>query len=253
MTIFGSPYTSEYGNWAFQVPSSKTPSACTRDLGWDPSSHWYIDYTRATVCPSWCHWDGCRGLLGALWAIRPALHVFEHIHGGHEMLLWDAAQKRLECFSVNKGVSSWLHYGVGTTERGHRQNFASRQCMYTTWNWPLQRCRNCVSLACLAARACWILTVQQRCPFILKLIAPYGSQFNFGRAVQTTRLRYRWCCCLPQSSRSGKGWSASTQLSWSGWQNLGSPVISSIDWIKLTCGHIAMLEWLGSNRSASSS
>jgi Icc-related predicted phosphoesterase len=114
ITVFGSPYTPEYGNWAFQYPPTTLLPERAREIWAAIPLHTDILITHG---PPFAHLDvagtqhaGCRGLLGGIWVVRPALHVFGHIHAGRgrETLLWDAAQKRLECVSANKGVSSRL-------------------------------------------------------------------------------------------------------------------------------------------------
>ncbi|KIM75503.1 hypothetical protein PILCRDRAFT_78838 [Piloderma croceum F 1598] len=114
MTVFGSPYTPEYGNWAFQYPPTTLLPERAHEIWAMIPRHTDILITHG---PPFAYLDvagtrhaGCRGLLERIWVVRPAFHVFGHIHAGRgrETLLWDAAQKRLECVSDNKGVSSRL-------------------------------------------------------------------------------------------------------------------------------------------------
>ncbi|KAI0315582.1 Metallo-dependent phosphatase-like protein [Amylostereum chailletii] len=52
--------------------------------------------------------SGCRGLLQALWHVRPKLHIFGHIHAGHgtECVGWSDAQMAYERLCAAKG--GWL-------------------------------------------------------------------------------------------------------------------------------------------------
>jgi Icc-related predicted phosphoesterase len=114
MTIFGSPYAPEYGNWGFQNPPTRLLPECARDIWAAIPLHTDILITHG---PPFTHLDatgmqhtGCPGLLERLWTVRPALQVFRHIHvsRGRETLLWNAAQKRLEYVAGNKGLASRL-------------------------------------------------------------------------------------------------------------------------------------------------
>jgi len=110
-TIFGSPYTPEFGNWAFQYPPVNLLPERARNIWAAIPLHTDILITHG---PPFSHLDmagmqhaGCRGLLERLWAVRPALHVFGHIHAsrGGETLTWNISQKRLESVCGTQGVT----------------------------------------------------------------------------------------------------------------------------------------------------
>ncbi|RMJ21946.1 Calcineurin-like phosphoesterase [Aspergillus sp. HF37] len=92
LRIFGSPYTPQHGNWAFQYPR-------TGPGPWESNIPGDTDIL-LTHGPPKSHLDlghmGCAHLLRALWCMprKPGLHVFGHIHGGYgeEVLCWDEFQ-----------------------------------------------------------------------------------------------------------------------------------------------------------------
>lgn len=79
LKIHGSPWTKKYGNWAFQYE---------KDLGREYFSGKVDADTDIllTHSPAKCHLDlndGEEALLEELWRVRPKLHCFGHMHGGH--------------------------------------------------------------------------------------------------------------------------------------------------------------------------
>jgi hypothetical protein len=128
LTVFGSPYTPEFGNWAFQYPPAHLLPEHVRNIWAAVLVHTDVLITHG---PPFAHLDaagmqraGCRGLLERLWTVRPMLHVFGHIHAsrGRETLLWSAAQRKLEHVSGDKGVASRLvHWAWSIIDRASRR------------------------------------------------------------------------------------------------------------------------------------
>jgi predicted phosphodiesterase len=93
LRVYGSPYSTRHGNWAFQYPRAQ-------DV-WSGSVPDGIDVL-ITHGPPLAHRDllkfGCPYLLQALWRVRPRLHVFGHIHegSGTEWMLFDGLQEAFE-------------------------------------------------------------------------------------------------------------------------------------------------------------
>ncbi|KAG1720589.1 metallophosphoesterase domain-containing protein 1 [Suillus lakei] len=112
LKVFGSPFTPQHGNGAFQYP---------RTGAIDSPSRWSIipDDTDILIThgPPYGHLDltglGCRALLARMWELcrrrPPVLHVFGHIHGGRgiENMLWNPAQSIWEDVVRKKG--GWLY------------------------------------------------------------------------------------------------------------------------------------------------
>lgn len=103
LCIYGSPYSPEHGNWAFQYPRSK-------DI-WGGKVPDNTDIL-ITHGPPRAHLDllnlGCVYLLQELWRIQPRLHVFGHVHegAGTEWLQFDALQDIYERVVVS-GSGFW--------------------------------------------------------------------------------------------------------------------------------------------------
>ncbi|KAL4890098.1 Metallo-dependent phosphatase-like protein [Aspergillus ambiguus] len=93
LRVYGSPYSAQHGNWAFQYPRSQ-------DV-WTGSIPDGVDIL-ITHGPPRAHLDllnlGCVHLLRALWRVRPRLHVFGHVHegAGTEQLLFNGLQDTYE-------------------------------------------------------------------------------------------------------------------------------------------------------------
>lgn len=87
LKIFGSPWTEQFGTWAFQYPPIR-----------DVWSHTVPDDTDVLLVhgPPKGHLDlegkGCPKLLREIRRVRPRLVVFGHIHAGHgrEDVVWDS-------------------------------------------------------------------------------------------------------------------------------------------------------------------
>ncbi|SPQ21307.1 31c15647-f253-4987-8ff3-bb80dffa8805 [Thermothielavioides terrestris] len=96
-TVFGSPYSPEYGTWAFMYPRPDqgnaavgSPNAAELWAAIPPDTDILVTHT-----PAYTHCDdslGCRDLRAALARVRPRLHVCGHVHQarGAERVRWDA-------------------------------------------------------------------------------------------------------------------------------------------------------------------
>ena len=94
LRVFGSPWTPQYGNFAFQYPRGHAAEKWTCiPLGTD---------VLVTHGPPKSHVDnnglGCAALLDALWKTQPSVVVCGHIHSGRglETLKWDKGQRLWE-------------------------------------------------------------------------------------------------------------------------------------------------------------
>ncbi|KAL2203836.1 Metallo-dependent phosphatase [Sarocladium strictum] len=91
--LYGSPLSRQNGNWAFQYPRA--------DDVWSNVVPAETDIL-ITHGPPRAHLDllnlGCNHLLGELWRVRPALHVFGHVHEGYgqKWLNYDGVQEVFE-------------------------------------------------------------------------------------------------------------------------------------------------------------
>ncbi|EFX04273.1 phosphoric ester hydrolase [Grosmannia clavigera kw1407] len=106
LTVFGAPDIPVCGpaSFAFQYDPDTPP--------WKDAIPADIDIL-VTHAPPRHHCDlelGCPGLLRELWRVRPALHVFGHVHwgAGREVLHWDASQQAYESLMGEASPSSWL-------------------------------------------------------------------------------------------------------------------------------------------------
>lgn len=111
--VYGSPMTQKYGSGAFRYEAEQDPWAGIIPVDTD---------ILVTHGPPKYHLDlstmlGCRFLLGEMWKVKPALHVFGHIHAGHgmEVVSWGEAQQVYEeaCggrkrWSLVKMVGHWV-------------------------------------------------------------------------------------------------------------------------------------------------
>lgn len=103
-TIFGSPYSPQYGNWAFMYPrSAQDPVASeangTEDVGKPNAAEvWSAIPTNIDILithtPALSHCDdglGCWELRNSLARVRPRLHVCGHVHQarGAQRVKWD--------------------------------------------------------------------------------------------------------------------------------------------------------------------
>lgn len=100
--VYGSPLSCRHGNWAFQYPRSQSQ----RVWGGKVPENTDILVTHG---PPRAHLDllnlGCDGLLTELWRVRPALHVFGHVHEGYgsEHLVFDDLQRSFERIVIARG------------------------------------------------------------------------------------------------------------------------------------------------------
>lgn len=90
LNIYGSPWTPKHGNWAFQYPRGCIDRWC----GKIPEDTDIV----MTHGPPKGHQDaghlGCPFLRQEIWAKRPLLHIFGHIHAGYGQtrVIWDSFQ-----------------------------------------------------------------------------------------------------------------------------------------------------------------
>lgn len=102
LRVYGSPRSCRHGNWAFQYPKSEGEAQWSNVVPDD------IDIL-VTHGPPRAHLDilrvGCTGLLGELWRVQPALHVFGHVHDdyGKEWVNFDSVQEAYERVIVAEG------------------------------------------------------------------------------------------------------------------------------------------------------
>ncbi|KAF8552652.1 Metallo-dependent phosphatase [Imleria badia] len=122
--IYGSPYTPQYGTWAFQYPRFRPSRLSGALLPMVDAHHpsvalWSGIPPRIDVLlthgPPLGHLDrgaGCAVLLSTLWRVRPRLHVFGHIHAarGIERVGWDDVQPAFEAVCLYADANA----GVGT-------------------------------------------------------------------------------------------------------------------------------------------
>ncbi|KAL9116947.1 MAG: hypothetical protein Q9187_006521 [Circinaria calcarea] len=103
LNIYGSPWTREHGNWAFQYPAAK-------DF-WSGKIPQEVDVL-ITHMPPRFHLDidgwGDEGLLKELWRTRPALHVFGHFHAGHgcDLLTYDDFESSYA--GIRRRTEGWM-------------------------------------------------------------------------------------------------------------------------------------------------
>lgn len=120
-TVFGSPYSPEYGNWAFYYPPASSEDAQPKPRIWDDiplntdivvthtPPHGHCDY----VAPGEKRPDGCEALRRALWRVRPRLAVCGHIHDGRgaETIRWNLDSS--DTVFAESGTISWEDPGAG--------------------------------------------------------------------------------------------------------------------------------------------
>ncbi|KAF8132916.1 metallophosphoesterase domain-containing protein 1 [Boletus edulis] len=127
LRIYGSPYTPQYGIWAFQYPrfppSHPHLSNAVHTVDHHPAVVlWSAVPPQTDVLvthgPPLGHLDhsaGCAALLSTLWRVRPRLHVFGHIHAarGVERVRWDDVQPAFEAVCAYADI----HADVGMRAR----------------------------------------------------------------------------------------------------------------------------------------
>jgi predicted phosphodiesterase len=100
LLVYGSPKSPQYGNWPFQYPRSQDVWTGAVPNGTD---------ILVTHGPPRAHLDllklGCPHLLSEVWRVRPALHIFGHVHEGYgqEWLYYDGVQAAFERMAVAGG------------------------------------------------------------------------------------------------------------------------------------------------------
>lgn len=101
LKVYGSPWTRRNGPWAFQYEKDQGIMHFIGRIDHD------VDIL-ITHSPPKCHLDCMYGedaLLQELWRVRPKLHCFGHIHGGHgsDVVVYDRLQHLYELASKGKG------------------------------------------------------------------------------------------------------------------------------------------------------
>ncbi|KAL2195098.1 Metallo-dependent phosphatase-like protein [Corynascus similis CBS 632.67] len=94
-TVFGSPYSPQYGTWAFMYPRPGQDSSAAKLWAAIPHNTDIL----VTHTPPYGHRDdsfGCEELRQALARVRPRLHVCGHVHQGRgaERVRWDTGNLR---------------------------------------------------------------------------------------------------------------------------------------------------------------
>ena len=103
LKVYGSPWTRKYGNWAFEYPVDIDHWTGTVPDDMD---------VLVTHMPPFAHLDidggGDKFLLQEVKRVKPRLHVFGHLHGGHgrEEVRWDEFEDALDKLMGRKG-SVW--------------------------------------------------------------------------------------------------------------------------------------------------
>ncbi|KAG6001059.1 hypothetical protein E4U21_004701 [Claviceps maximensis] len=121
-TVFGSPYSPRYGQWAFcydDPAPTHSDDASSLSTIWDaipPSTDIVVTHT-----PPRNHGDatteqrpkGCEALRRALWRVQPTLAVCGHIHDGRgaHRVIWDKDPQSSIRFG-EKSVSVWTDPGA---------------------------------------------------------------------------------------------------------------------------------------------
>ncbi|CAJ2508287.1 Uu.00g094730.m01.CDS01 [Anthostomella pinea] len=118
-SVFGSPYTPEYGQWAFQY--SRKGSAgdeIWKDIPLDTDilvthgpAHTHTDEAKNRAAA------GCESLRQAMWRVRPRLALCGHIHEarGVERVRWDLDSKSVK-YKELSDVFEWLDPGEGNNK-----------------------------------------------------------------------------------------------------------------------------------------
>ncbi|KAG8740825.1 hypothetical protein FRC10_003853 [Ceratobasidium sp. 414] len=127
LRVFGSPYTPELGQWAFQYPQARLlperAQAVWESIPLDadilithgpPLNH--LDMTTRGK-PS-----GCPALLDRMWRVQPMLHVFGHIHEarGVETVDWGLRQRMKQAWvqSDKKALGTISRFAKLTWDNG---------------------------------------------------------------------------------------------------------------------------------------
>ena len=114
--VFGSPYSLQKGNWAFQYPEHQGEDLWSR-LPQDTDI--VITHT-----PPKSHCDqgekgasGCEALRRALWRVKPSLAVCGHVHEGRgvERVLWDLSTSPSDCGELES--VKWQDPGQGNKKQ----------------------------------------------------------------------------------------------------------------------------------------
>ncbi|EAQ86097.1 hypothetical protein CHGG_07350 [Chaetomium globosum CBS 148.51] len=116
-TVFGSPYSPQYGTWAFMYPRSTSHKPESSDSANTATELWAaIPPTTdilVTHTPPYSHCDdeyGCVELRKTLAKVRPRLHVCGHVHQGRgaERVRWDTDRLTTEDeAAAEASVEAW--------------------------------------------------------------------------------------------------------------------------------------------------
>ncbi|KAG6017009.1 hypothetical protein E4U43_002537 [Claviceps pusilla] len=127
-TVFGSPYSPRYGQWAFYydeaAPAHQGDAPAPSTTIWDdipPNTDIVVTHT-----PPRNHGDatteqrpkGCEALRRALWCVQPRLAVCGHIHDGRgaHRIVWDTDPRSSVVGFAEKSVSVWTDPGAGNNK-----------------------------------------------------------------------------------------------------------------------------------------
>lgn len=118
LNIYGSPWTPQFGNWAFQYPPIRDifhgvvpPDTDILLTHGPPKLH--LDVEPGQVSS----FKGCEHLLREIWRVRSSLKliVFGHIHAGHgkEVVQFDLLQRSYEAIALGRaGLPSLIMMAV---------------------------------------------------------------------------------------------------------------------------------------------
>ena len=118
--IFGSPYTTKYGNWAFQYRAGSGGEVWRGEIPRDADVvvvHGPVLGHLDVAPPSYRH-AGCRDLGGEVREVRPELFVCGHVHEGRgrEVVWWTGVERMYNLalrMNGRAGVGAWVDLVIG--------------------------------------------------------------------------------------------------------------------------------------------